>query len=84
MQVLGDLVDGDTLAELVAIMAEADEAAALLAIGAMQGRLERQMLGEGTGQKDAAQQALRVAERVRHAWTTLHRAPSTQTRQPGG
>ena len=75
---------GDTLAELVAIMAEPDEAAALLAIGAMQDRLERQMLGEGTGQTDAAQQALQVAERVRHAWTTLHRAPNTQTNSQEG
>ena len=34
MQTLGHLVDGDTLAELVAIMAEPDEAAVLLAMDA--------------------------------------------------
>ena len=76
MQMLGDLVDGDTLAELVAIMAEPDEAAVLLAIGAMQGRLERQMLGEDISEEDAAQRALQIAERVREAWMALHRARS--------
>ena len=60
------------------------EAAALLAIGAMRRRLERKMFGERIGQEDAAQRALRGAERVRHTRTTLHRAISTQTRQPGG
>ena len=63
MQMLGDLVDGDTLAELVAIMAELDEAAVLLAIGAMQRRLEQQMLGKDISEEDAAQRALQIAER---------------------
>ena len=76
MQMLGDLVDGDTLTELVAVVAEPDEAAAMLAIGAMQGRLERQMLGEDISEEDAARGALQVAERVRETWTTLHRASS--------
>ena len=57
-------------------MAEPDEAAVLLAIGAMQGRLERQMLGEDISEEDAAQRALQIAERVRHACTGLHRARS--------
>ena len=74
MQMLGDLVDGDTLAELVAIMAEPDETAVLLAIGVMQGRLERLMLGEDISEEDAAQRARQVAEGVREAWMALHRA----------
>ncbi len=74
MQMLGDLVDGDTLAELVAIMAEPDEAAVLLAIGVMQGRLERLMLGEDISEEDAAQRARQIAEGVREAWMALHRA----------
>ena len=73
LEMLDELIDGDTLAELVAIVTEPDEAAALLAIGTMHGHIERRMLGEGMAEEAAATFALQATERVRDAWRALHR-----------
>ena len=73
LEMLDELIDGDTLAELVAIVTEPDEAAALLAIGTMHGHIERRMLGEGMAEEAAATFALQAAERARDAWRALHR-----------
>jgi hypothetical protein len=46
IKLLGNLIDGDTLAEVVAIMAEPDEAEAGARISAMQNRIERRLTEE--------------------------------------
>jgi hypothetical protein len=76
INLLGDLIDGDTMADLVSMMAEPEETAALLSIGAMEGRIERRMLGEGVAKEDADRHSSQVAEEMLGAWTALHRRQS--------
>ncbi len=69
---LGELIDGDTLAELVAVMAELEEREAHALIAAMRKRIERRLTDEGMRKKAAASHANEIAQWIADAWTTLH------------
>ena len=72
MNLLGPLLDGDTLTDLMNILAEVEEGEALLQVGALQGRIERRLLAEGTDPTEALREAAEIAERVRKAWVGMH------------
>ncbi len=72
IELLGDLIDGDTLSELVTIMAEPDEPETRALISAMQNRIERRLTDKGLGQDLSAGRAYQVAQGIGEAWTALH------------
>jgi hypothetical protein len=73
MEMLGELIDGDTLADLVAVMGELEEREARALIAAMRERIECRLTDEGMRKKAAASHARQLAQRIRDAWSTLHR-----------
>ena len=79
IELLGDLIDGDTLPELVTIMAEPDEPEARARISAMQNRIERRLTDEGLNHDVAAGRAYQVAQGIGEAWTAQHRPKDRAT-----
>jgi hypothetical protein len=73
LEKLGELIDGDTLAELVTVMAEVEEREAHALIAGMRKRIERRLTDEGMRKKAAASHVNQLAQRIADAWTTLHR-----------
>ncbi len=73
IQVLGELLDNDTLVDLVAIMAEPDGTEARTLIESMRARMERQLVKEGLSEATAAKHSQHLAERIGDVWATLHR-----------
>ncbi|MET0940678.1 MAG: hypothetical protein ABWY13_04870 [Mesorhizobium sp.] len=72
IKLLGDLIDGDTLPELVTIMAEPDEPEARALISVMQTRIERRLTDEGLSQDVAAQKSSKIVQGIAEAWSNLH------------
>jgi hypothetical protein len=72
LEKLGELIDGDILAELVAVMAELEEREAHALIAAMRKRIERRLTDEGMRKRAATDHAHQLAQRIGNAWTTLH------------
>jgi hypothetical protein len=72
LEKLGELIDGDTLAELVAVMAELEEPEARALIAAMRKRIERRLTDEGMKKRAAASHVNQLAQGIADAWTTLH------------
>ena len=79
LELLGDLIDGDTLPELVTIMAEPDAPEARALISAMRNRIERRLTDEGLSQDVAAARACQVEQGIGEAWTALHRPKGRTT-----